>query len=200
MSKLIIPILLFVMLIQACKDGEDIIPPETGGGAALYFSGEVNGQQITMEAGKNGYAQGHTWGAIGVPPLPVWGCHFTTINSFDDGISFFMINQSQMVDTNRQKDLEKTLTTGNKSYTKATDIKENEVFISYRRNAFSYETALINQGSNTLSIESVKDTVFDDRQYVITTIKFDALLYSQFNQDTIEIKNGRTRVAYLATR
>lgn len=194
-------ILILILVLQACKKSDvDIDPSQTGSGAALYFTGEVDNKQITFEAGEKGYTQGHTWGALGPEKLPVWGSHFLSPNSFDDAISIFMINHNKVQDTSRQKDLEKTLVSGNKSFANLSALNEDEVFISYRRNAFSYESALIAQNGRSFSIENVKDTVFQGRKFIITTMQFDALLYSQFNRDTIEIKKGRARVAYLATK
>lgn len=194
-------LLVLVVLIQACKKTDvDIAPSETSEGPAIYFRGEVNGKLVEFEAGENNYFQGHTWGAIGNPPLPVWGSHFSSSNSFDEGISFFMINQSTTVDVNRHSDMQKTIVTGGKNYTSAPTILANEVFVSYRRNAFLYESALINQNGRKFTISNTKDTVFQDRKFIIATIEFDALLYSEFNQDTIEVKKGQARVAYLATK
>jgi hypothetical protein len=196
-------LLVLVVLVQACKKTDvDITPSETSGGPSIYFKGEVNGSEVKFEAGENNYFQGHTWGAIGPPPqpLPVWGSHFSSSSSFDDGISFFMINQSTTVDVNRQSDMEKTIVKGDKNYTEAANILANEVFVSYRRNAFLYESALINQNGRKFTISNTKDTVFQDRKFIIATMEFDALLYSEFNKDTIEVKKGQARVAYLATK
>lgn len=194
-------ILILILVFQACKKSDiNIEPPETASGAALYFSGQVDGEVVTFEAGEKGYAQGHTWGFIRPDKLPVWGCNFSTFNGFDDGISFFMINHTTTPDTSRQKDLGKTLVKGNKTFANFSAVNENEVLIEYRRNAFLYESALIDQKGRPFSIENVKDTVFQGRKFVIVTMEFEALLYSEFNKDTIEIKKGRTRVAYLATK
>jgi hypothetical protein len=200
MKRIITCLLILTVVLQACKKDDFLDPSQRGIGAAIYFSGEVDGETVVFEAGKNGYFQGHTWATVGTPPLPVWGSHFASSNSVDDGVSFFMINQSTTVDVNRQRDLEKTLVVGNKNFTKPNDIKENEVFITYRQNAFTYESALIDQNNFSFTIDAVKDTVYENREFIIATMSFDALLYSSFNQDTIEIRNGKTRIAYLATK
>lgn len=198
--KYFVVLLAIVTVLQACTKIDNLDPSMLGDGPAIYFKGEVDGEDIEFAAGINNYFQGHTWGAIGTPPLPLWGSHFSSSNSFDDGVSFFMINQSTTVDVNRQRDMEKTIVKGDKKFTKSTNIVENEVFVSFRRNAFLYESALIDQTGFKFTIEDVKDTVYQNRKFLIATMKFDALLYSQFNQDTIEIKNGETRIAYLATK
>lgn len=196
--KRVVIYVIVVLTLQACKKGgEDIDPPLISDGPALYFRGIINGKKVALEAGNNGYSQGVSWGGVGIP---VWGSHLGTKNMQDERLSVIISNYSQIVGIDPQKDLEKTLVVGNKNFSNVnTGVQENEVLLSFSQGGFFYESIMIDQDNPKFNVLSVKDTVYEDRKFMIVRVEFEAQLYSQINGDTIKIKEGQARLAYLAT-
>lgn len=180
---------------QSCAKS-DIDPPQVGGGPSLYFRGQVDNEFVVLEAGKNNYSLGNSgfnWG------VPVWSAVLITPDNTGDGISIFLSSHSKTVDSTKlQADLEQTLAVNSKQYTQAPDVGENEVFISYKKGALVYESALIDQTGSNFNIKSVKDTLYQNHKFTIAEFEFNAALYSVITQDTIKINNGVARMAFMA--
>lgn len=183
-SLRLIPILILSIVYASCE--RDDLIPEHKGNPTIYINGSVDGTDLILSAGVNGYKANTP--RFDFYPYRFWGSQIISDSSTKNSITISIGNYKYPY-SDSLEDLTKSIIKGKYNYVSGPDLQPSQVIINLIYNEDSYETSIIQQPSSSFfEISHVKDTLYNGKLYKISELEFDCLGISRMSSEVVNLK------------